>query len=278
MTPSHPPPHHNTCHCSSQQLPHLTSRHLGTLPLTSVRVLWHLIFISPDLGSHFEVPLAAPACGSEDWSETSLFSMTSRAYCALISGNAKGTNISSEHGCNSWLILGNWLCSMNQTRVMAHIIEGVAHLAGILIPKQNRAASTPHLSTDTCVIQPDSARTLGKMNRQNQRTVSVEEHDELVSTVQNLQLQLRALSTQVLSITEITIQHRGEQQRNRDECEALRQQIEALQFVVGPASPTASPNTFISDEASSPESRPRLDLNLRPPTEEESPAPDQNKI
>jgi hypothetical protein len=96
--------------------------------------------------------------------------------------------------------------------------------------------------------------------------------------VQNLQLQLRALSAQVLSITEITIQHRGEQQRNKDECEALRQQIEALQFVVGPASPSASPNTVISDEASSPGPRPRLDLNLRPPTEEESPAPDRNKF
>jgi hypothetical protein len=88
------------------------------------------------------------------------------------------------------------------------------------------------------------------MNRQNQRTVSAEEHDELVKAVQTLQLQLRVLSMQVLSITEITVQHRGEQQRNRDECEALRQQIETFQFVVGPTSPTASPNTFISDEAS----------------------------
>jgi hypothetical protein len=116
------------------------------------------------------------------------------------------------------------------------------------------------------------------MNRQNQRTVSAEEHDELVNAVQTLQLQLRALSTQVLSITEITIQHRGEQQRNRDECEALRQQIEALQFAAGPMSPTASPNTFISDEASSPGARPRLDLNLRPPTTEDSTAPDRSKI
>jgi hypothetical protein len=60
------------------------------------------------------------------------------------------------------------------------------------------------------------------MTMQNQRTVSVEKHDELVSTVHNLQLHLSALSTQVLSIIEITIQHREEQQRNRDECEAFR--------------------------------------------------------
>jgi len=94
------------------------------------------------------------------------------------------------------------------------------------------------------------------MSRQNQRAenqqaVSMEYHDELVSTVQNLQIQLRFISAQVLSITEITIQHRGEQQRNKDECEALRQQIEALQFVVGPTSPLACLNTVISDEASS---------------------------
>jgi hypothetical protein len=83
---------------------------------------------------------------------------------------------------------------------------------------------------------------------------------------------------QVLSITKITIQHRGEKQRNRDECEALRQQIEALQFAAGPTSPTASTNTFILDEASSLGVHPRLDLNLWPPTAEESPTPNQRKI
>jgi hypothetical protein len=277
-TPNHPPPHLSTWLCSPLHLPHLTSRHLGTLSLTSVCVLWHLIYPSPDLGSLFDVPWTALVRGSENWSEANLFSMTSRAYCALSSGEVKDPSIRSDHGCNSWQILGNWLSSLNQSRMRVHIITGVAHLAGILIPAKNRAVSTPHKRTDTWVFQPDRARNLGKMNRQPPRTVSVEEHDELVSTVQTLQLQLRALSTQVLSITEITIQHRSEQQRNKDECEALRQQIEALQFVVGPASPTPSPNTFISDEASSLGPRPQLDLNLRPPTEADFPAPDHTKI
>jgi hypothetical protein len=177
-----------------------------------------------------------------------------RVYYALISGNVNGTNTSSEYGCSSWLKLGNRLCSLNQTKVMEHIIGGVAHLIGILYSSQSRAVLTPPLSTDTdsCVIQADRARILDKMRRKNQRAVSVEEHDELVSMVQNLQIQLRALSAQFLSITEITIQHRGEQQRNKDECEALRKKIEALQFVVGPASPSASQTTVISNKASSP--------------------------
>jgi hypothetical protein len=95
--------------------------------------------------------------------------------------------------------MGNLLCSMNQTKVMAHIIAGAMHLVGILIPKKNRVGaehlagipipkknktlSTPPLSIDPYVIQTDNTRTLGKMNRQNQRTVSAEEHDELVSAV-----------------------------------------------------------------------------------------------
>jgi hypothetical protein len=176
----------------------------------------------------------------------------------------------------------NRICSLNLARVMEHISGCVAHFVGILHTPQNRVDFTPPLNTDTVsrIIQTDNARKFSKMRRSpgNQRVVSVEEHDELVSMVQNLQIQLRALSAQVLSITEITIQHRGEQQRNKDECEALRQQIEALQFVVGPVSPSASPTTAISDEASSPGPRPRLDLNLRPSTEEDSPAPDQNKL
>jgi hypothetical protein len=41
--------------------------------------------------------------------------------------------------------------------------------------------------------------------------VTVKEHEEVVNVVQTLQVQLRDLSTQVLSIMEITIQHRSEQ-------------------------------------------------------------------
>jgi hypothetical protein len=207
-----------------------------------------------------------------------MFSMTSRMYWALTPGEVKDPSIRSDHGSNSWQILGNWLSSLNQMKMREHIIAGVVHLAGKTIPAKNRAVSTPRKRTGTWFFQLDKAGNSGKMNRQTPRTVPVEEHEELVSMVQTLQLQLRALSTQVLSITEITIQHRSEQQRNRDECEALRQQIEALKFVVGPASPTPSQNTYISDEASSPGLCPQLDLNLRPPTEADSTAPDHNKF
>jgi hypothetical protein len=112
--------------------------------------------------------------------------MMSRVYWALNSGEHKGTIISSKHGCNSWLIMGNWLSSLNQTKVMAHIIAGEAQLVGILIPKQirageepltgilrsktNRAESIPPPSIDPYAIQTDSTRTIDKMNRK--RTVS----------------------------------------------------------------------------------------------------------
>jgi hypothetical protein len=229
------------------------------------------------LGSLIAVPSAAHERGREDWSDTNLFSMTHKEYNTLNSGEMKDPNIRGDHGCNSWQSMGNWLSSLNHSRVMAHIITGATHFVGILIPEKNKVASTPHKRTAICVLQPDRIGIIGKMSRQPQRFVSGEEHDELVDTVQTLQLQLRALSSQVLSITEITIQHRSEQQRNRDECEALRQQIEELQMVVGPASP-ATNYIPTSDEASSPGPRPNLDLNLRPPTEAEFPAPDTSKI
>jgi hypothetical protein len=136
MTPSHPPPHLNEFLFSPQQLPHLTSRHLGNLPLISSACFVSSYLLPPwDLGSLFDAPLAAPAHGSEDWSEPRLYNMMSREYWALNSGDPKGTIISSKHGCNSWLIMGNWLSSLNQTKVMAHIIAGEAQLVGILIPK-----------------------------------------------------------------------------------------------------------------------------------------------
>jgi hypothetical protein len=64
---------------------------------------------------------------------------------------------------------------------------------------------------DSCIIQTCSEINPSKMRRSisSQRAISVEEHEELINTMQNLQIQLRALSTQVLTITEITIQHLG---------------------------------------------------------------------
>ena len=75
------------------------------------------------------------------------------------------------------------------------------------------------------------------MNKQNPKMVTVEEHEEVVNIFQTLQVHLRPLSTQVLSIMEITIQHRTEHHRTKDECEALRQQIEELKFISGSVSP-----------------------------------------
>jgi hypothetical protein len=168
--------------------------------------------------------------------------------------------------------------------MMEHIRRSMAHYLGLFHTPQKRENSTPPPITDigSCIIQTGSESNPNKMRRStgSQRAISVEEHEELVNTVQNLQIQLRALSTQVLTITEITIQHRGEHQRTKDECEALRQQIEILQFGAGPVSPSASPTSSaaISDEASSPGPRPRLDLNLRLSAEGEPPAPDENNI
>jgi hypothetical protein len=248
--PSHPPPPAtSTCpphtppppppHVPSTRPPHLTSRLLSTRS-SSVCDLQPLFFPSPSLGSLFGVPWTAPGHGRENWSEANMLRMTSRMYWALIPGEVKDPSIRSDHGSNSWQILGKWLSSLNQMKRREHIIAGAVHLFGKIIPAKNRAESTPRKRTGIWFFQLDKAGNSGKMNRQPPRMVPVEEHEELVSTVQTLQLQLRALSTQVLSITEITIQHRSEQQRNRDECEALRQQIEALKFAVGPASPTPS--------------------------------------
>ena len=111
------------------------------------------------------------------------------------------------------------------------------------------------------------------MNKENPKIVTVEEHEEVVNAVETLQVHLRPLSTQVLSITEITIQHRSEQQRTKDECEALRQYIEELKFISGPVSSV----TTLSDEASSLRQRPHLDLNLQPPAEAEQHALGQTR-
>jgi hypothetical protein len=48
---------------SFHKIPHLTSRHLDTSPLTSARVTLLFITFSPDLGSHFVVPTTALVCG-----------------------------------------------------------------------------------------------------------------------------------------------------------------------------------------------------------------------
>jgi hypothetical protein len=169
--------------------------------------------------------------------------------------------------------------------MMDHIKRIMVHQLGLFHILKKSGSSIPSLSADigSCTIQTGSESNLKKMRRStgSHRTISVEEHNELVNTVQNLQINLRDLSTQVLTIMEITIQQREEHQRTRDECEALRQQLANLQFGAGPVSPSASPTSSaaISDEASSPGPQPqRLDLNLRQPAEEEPPAPDENNV
>jgi hypothetical protein len=116
-----------------QKLPHLTHRHLVIHILISMHVFYFFITFPLDLGSLFDAHLASPAHGSEDWRESGLYSMMSRLYWALNSGDPKGTIRNYKHGCNSWKIMRNWLSPLNQAKVMAHIKEGEAHLVGILI-------------------------------------------------------------------------------------------------------------------------------------------------
>jgi hypothetical protein len=69
---------------------------------------------------------------------------------------------------------------------------------------KNRAESPPRKRTGG-FYNWGKARNIAKMNRKIARIFSMEEHKELVITIQTLQLQLRALSTQAFSTTEITI-------------------------------------------------------------------------
>jgi peptidoglycan hydrolase CwlO-like protein len=117
-------------------------------------------------------------------------------------------------------------------QMMDHIKRSMAHHLGLFHILKKSGISIPPLITDigSCIIQTGSESNLRKMRRStgSHRTISVEEHDELVNTVKNLQINLRDLSNQVLTIMEITIQQREEHQRTRDECKALRKQLANL--------------------------------------------------
>jgi hypothetical protein len=151
--------------------------------------------------------MAAPDRGNKTWSGRNSLSMTPWAYYALNSGNASSTRINRGYGCSSCVHpkMGNRNCPLNLAKVMEHISGCMAHFLGLFHTPQNRADSIPPSNTDTGsrIIQTDNERKISKMRRSpgNQCAISVEEHEELVNTVQNLQIQLRALSTQVLSIT-----------------------------------------------------------------------------
>jgi hypothetical protein len=64
-----------------------------------------------------------------------------------------------------------------------HIIAGAVHLFGKIIPVKNRAETTPRKCTGIWFLQLGKAGNSAKMNRKPRRTVPVEEHEELVSTV-----------------------------------------------------------------------------------------------
>jgi hypothetical protein len=68
-------------------------------------------------------------------------------------------------------------------KMREHIIAEAVHLARKTIPVKNRAAPTPRKHTGTWFFQLDKAGNSSKMNRKTSRTVPVEEHEELVSTV-----------------------------------------------------------------------------------------------
>ena len=109
--------------------------------------------------------------------------VTSRMYRVLIPGEVKDHNIKNDHGSNLWKILGKWLSSLNQMKRREHIIAGAVHLVGKIIPAKNRANSTPRKRTGIWFFQLEKAGNSAKMNKQPSRTVPVEEHEDLVSTV-----------------------------------------------------------------------------------------------
>jgi hypothetical protein len=235
------------------------------------------------------VPTTTPERGKDLCSEKLRRMMTFNLYRALISSEAEDNGIRGNHSSKVWKTVGNWLNSMNQLNMRDYVAVELVHGLGKLITERNNTERIPGERTGRRSSRINTEETPGEraggrrswwnvrsttnMNRKTPKMVTVEEHEEVVNAVQTLQVQLRALSTQVLSITEITIQHRSEQQRTKDECEALRQQIEELKFISGPVSPV----TTLSDEASSPGQCPHLDLNLRPPAEAEQHAPGQTR-
>jgi len=243
---------------------YLTSRHLHVPSFTSMRATLNTPSISPNVVSHFDTLLNASNHGNKTWSGTNSLSMTPWEYYPFNSGNVRSTRINRGHDSSSCVHskMGKRNSPLNLAQMMEYIRRSMVHYLGLFHTTMKREKSTlpPITNIISCIIQTGNESNLNKMRRNtgNQRAISVEEHDDLVNMVQNMKIQLRSLSTQVLTITKITIQQRVEHQRTKDECEPLRQHIAILQFVAGPVSPSTSPTycVAICDEASSP--RPQL--------------------
>jgi hypothetical protein len=116
--------------------------------------------------------------------------------------------------------------------MMDHIKRSMVHQLILfhILKKSGTFIPSPSADIGSCNIQIGNERNLKKMRRSigSHCTISVEEHNELINTVKTLQINLRDISTQVLTITNITTQQREEHQWIRDECEALRQQLANL--------------------------------------------------
>ena len=80
---------------------YLTSRHLDAPSFISARATLHTLSISPGLGGHFNILLAAPDRGNKTWSGMNSLNMTPWVYYPLNFGNASSTRINRGHGSSS---------------------------------------------------------------------------------------------------------------------------------------------------------------------------------
>jgi hypothetical protein len=186
---------------------YLTSRHLHVPSFTSMCATLYTPSISPSLGSHFGTLSAASDHGNKTWRETNFINMTPWEYYPFNLGNVSSTKISRGHDSSLCVHskMGKHNRPPNLAHMMEHIKRGMVHYLGIFHNPKKRENSTPPPIADigSCIIQTGSEINLSKMRRNtgSQCTISVEEHEELVNTVKNLQIQLISLSTQVLTIT-----------------------------------------------------------------------------
>jgi hypothetical protein len=95
-----------------------------------------------------------------------------------------------------------------------------------------------------------------------------DDQTDLLNLMQALQIQVSDLSTQVLTILEIIVEHRQGQQQLQDECAALRSQLEELRFQPSSIMPSRTVTTS-SEGAPSPGPNQHIpDLNSPPDPED----------
>jgi hypothetical protein len=108
-------------------------------------------------------------------------------YIPLILGQAKDPSSRSNHGSSIWQIVGKWISSVNQMKRSENITGGAVQWGSNHIPVKNCAENPPRKRIGG-LHDWGKVRNTNKMNRQIPGTVLVEEHEELVNTIQTLQL------------------------------------------------------------------------------------------